>query len=139
LDAWEIVPPDPGSRAFLDGLYREFPDLRCRLSLESAAALLDYSPEGMVGRIAGRPVLLVHGEADLLVPPEESRSLFARASEPRRLVLVPGMGHFDWALPQDERFAKVMDVCSDWLAEQVSVGGECRARTTSCSTARPFG
>jgi fermentation-respiration switch protein FrsA (DUF1100 family) len=101
----------------------------CQLSLESPAALLDYSPEGLVGRIAGRPVLLVHGEADLLVPADESRSLFARAGEPRRLVLVPGMGHFDWALPQDDRFNKVMDVRGRWLAEHVSVGGESRDRS----------
>jgi pimeloyl-ACP methyl ester carboxylesterase len=130
-DAWEIVLPDPGSRAFLEGLYRDFPDLRCQLSLESAEALLDYSPEGVVGRLAGRPVLLVHGEADLLVPAEESRSLFARAGEPRQLVLVPGMGHFDWALPQDDRFDKVMDICIHWLADHLPVGGQNRDREAS--------
>jgi pimeloyl-ACP methyl ester carboxylesterase len=120
VDAWEIVLPDPASRTFLEGLYREFPDLRCQLSLESAAALIDYVPEGVVAQIAGRPVLLVHGEADLLVPAEESQSLFARAHEPRQLVLIPGMAHFDWALPQDDRFNKVMDVCGRWFGEHLS-------------------
>jgi pimeloyl-ACP methyl ester carboxylesterase len=115
VDAWEIVAPDPASRAFLDVILREFPALKCELSLEVAEALIAYCPESLVGRISPRPVLLVHGEADLLVPADESRSLFTRAGEPRELVLVPRMGHFDWAVPQDERFNRVMNILGLWL------------------------
>lgn len=117
IDAWEIVLPDPGSRAFLEEVYREFPGMKCQLALESAEALIEYCPENMVSRIAPRPVLLVHGERDRLVPVEESRSLFARAGAPRELVIVPEMGHFDWARPQDPRFDHVMETVTRWLGQ----------------------
>jgi fermentation-respiration switch protein FrsA (DUF1100 family) len=132
VDAWEIVSPDPASRAFLAAMLRDFPAMRCELSLETAEALLAYSPESVVGRIAPRPVLLLHGEADLLVPADESRSLFGRAAEPRRLVIVPGMGHFDWAVPQDQRFARVLEVVGRWLEDHLgSRSGQDENRETS--------
>lgn len=46
-----------------------------------------------VGRLAPRPVLLVHGEADEILPADCSRDLFARAGEPKRLILYPGCSH----------------------------------------------
>jgi pimeloyl-ACP methyl ester carboxylesterase len=135
VDAWEIVIPDPASRAFLEVVWREFPALKCRLSLESAEALIDYCPETWVGRISPRPVLLLHGEADLLVPVDESRSLFAQAGEPRELVLVPGMGHFDWAMPHEERFDHVMRIVSHWLGGHLAC--EPGGRETPPSPTKP--
>jgi pimeloyl-ACP methyl ester carboxylesterase len=119
VDAWDIVAPDPASRTFLEAALRAFPALKCDLSLETAEALIDYCPESLVGRISPRPVLILHGEGDLLVPVDEARSLFARAAEPRQMVLLPGMSHFDWAQPHDERFHRVMDTISGWLSDYV--------------------
>ena len=61
----------------------------------AAVAALSSQPSGAgeVGRLAPRPVLLVHGEADALLPAEGSRDLFARAREPKRLILYPGCDH----------------------------------------------
>lgn len=53
----------------------------------------DYSPERSVGAISPIPLLLMHGEADDIVPAGHSRRLFARAAEPKALWLVPGAGH----------------------------------------------
>jgi fermentation-respiration switch protein FrsA (DUF1100 family) len=116
IDAWEIVSPDPASRTFLDALYGEFPELRCELSLDSAEALVEYRPEAIVEQIAPRPVLLVHGEADMLVPIDESRRLFAACGEPRRLVAVPGMAHFDWTGPKE--LPRVMEILGDWFTSE---------------------
>jgi fermentation-respiration switch protein FrsA (DUF1100 family) len=41
------------------------------------------------------PVLIVHGEADEIVPVAHARELFAAAPEPRRLRIVAGAGHND--------------------------------------------
>ncbi|MCU0560256.1 MAG: alpha/beta hydrolase [Desulfobacterales bacterium] len=43
---------------------------------------------GRVGRI-----LVVHGDADRLVPPSHAREIFANAQEPKRLILQPGGDH----------------------------------------------
>ncbi len=117
VDAWEIIQPDEESRTFLDALYAELPQLACRLSLETADLLLGYVPELSAPEIAPRPVLLIHGENDQLVPPSESESLVAAIGESARLVSVPEMAHFDWARPGDDRYEKVLETIEEWLKE----------------------
>lgn len=39
------------------------------------------------------PVLVTHGEPDPVVPTEQGRKLFAAARAPKKLVIVPGVGH----------------------------------------------
>jgi pimeloyl-ACP methyl ester carboxylesterase len=117
VDPHEIVVPDPDSRAFLDQVAGEFPQMRCDLPLESAEALIEYSPESLVARIAPRPLLLVHGAADRLVPADESRSLAARAGPSCRLEILPGMGHFDWVLPSSPAFRRVADLAVGFFQE----------------------
>ncbi len=41
------------------------------------------------------PVLILHGEDDAIVPAEHARALSDAAPDPRRLRLVPGVGHND--------------------------------------------
>jgi alpha-beta hydrolase superfamily lysophospholipase len=43
--------------------------------------------------LVGRPVAVVHGLADRFLPPAAATALFTAAHEPRRLDLVPDMGH----------------------------------------------
>ena len=47
-----------------------------------------------VGRL-DLPKLFIHGDADVRVPPELSRRLYAAAAEPKELYLVRGAGHHD--------------------------------------------
>jgi pimeloyl-ACP methyl ester carboxylesterase len=115
VDPLEIVLPDPGSRAFLENVGREFPQMKCDLPLETAEALIEYQPEALIGRIAPRRVLLIHGENDQLVPAEESQELFKRASEPRQLELIPGMDHFDWVMPNTPGFNQVTSLLVNFL------------------------
>jgi fermentation-respiration switch protein FrsA (DUF1100 family) len=122
VDPLEIVLPDPASRAFLEGVYREFPQMACELPLETGDGLTEYRPESLVGRMAPRPVLFIHGEADRLVPADESRWLFARAGEPRRLEILPGLDHFNWVLPNNPGFRRVADLVVGFLDEAFSRG-----------------
>jgi fermentation-respiration switch protein FrsA (DUF1100 family) len=61
------------------------------------------------------PIALLHGAADRFVPASDAAELYEIAEEPRRLRIVPGMGHafvpesvpairesVDWALALDE-------------------------------------
>ena len=41
------------------------------------------------------PLLVVHGEDDMIVPVEQGRALFDAAPEPKRLRILPGVGHND--------------------------------------------
>eukprot|EP00049_Salpingoeca_infusionum_P011120 m.191574 g.191574 ORF g.191574 m.191574 type:complete len:375 (-) comp14845_c0_seq2:2066-3190(-) len=51
------------------------------------------SPRESVGRVAPRPVLLMHGTSDLVVPVEHSLQLYDAASEPKQLWVVEGAEH----------------------------------------------
>ena len=63
--------------------------------LVPAALVPDAYPSlRLIARLAA-PLLVVHGEDDVLVPVEHGRALFAAAPEPKRLRIVPGVGHND--------------------------------------------
>lgn len=55
--------------------------------LEAAGA------ERAIGRLAPRPVLLIHGDADHVIPPDNARRLYAAAKEPKALWVVPRADH----------------------------------------------
>jgi len=46
-----------------------------------------------VADLAPKPVLFVHGTADEILPDRCSHDLYARANEPKRLILYPGCRH----------------------------------------------
>src|SRR5919199_1539215 len=48
---------------------------------------------GQVGAISPRPLLLMHGTADEILPAACSRDLYQRAGEPRRLLLYENCRH----------------------------------------------
>jgi pimeloyl-ACP methyl ester carboxylesterase len=59
------------------------------------------TPGRLVHRIAPVPLLVVHGSADWLVPPHHARVLYARAGEPKSLVLVDRGLHAENMLVDD--------------------------------------
>lgn len=52
-----------------------------------------YSPANSVAAISPLPLLLIHGDQDVVVPPHHSQLLFERAKEPKQLWIIPGAGH----------------------------------------------
>ena len=46
-----------------------------------------------VGDLAGKAILLLHGDADAVTSEAGSRELYELAQEPRKLILYPGCGH----------------------------------------------
>ena len=50
-------------------------------------------PVNVVGAIAPRPLLLIHGAADSLIPVKHSEALYAAAAEPKELWIVPDADH----------------------------------------------
>jgi fermentation-respiration switch protein FrsA (DUF1100 family) len=70
------------------------------------------SPISCVSRISPRPLLLVHGEQDETVGVGHARRLYARAREPKQIVIIEGVRH---QLRQDER---AMATVTRWLKSQ---------------------
>lgn len=63
--------------------------------LEFIDDTIAFNPEWFVGHVSPRPILFITSDADRLVLPEESYELYARAGEPKRLVVLEGFGHYD--------------------------------------------
>jgi dipeptidyl aminopeptidase/acylaminoacyl peptidase len=51
------------------------------------------SPINWVDKISPRPLLLVHGDADELIPLEQAQKLYQKAKEPKELSIIPGAKH----------------------------------------------
>ncbi len=67
------------------------------------------SPLHWIGRISTRPLLLIHGDKDDLVPVEHAHRLYKHAGEPKELVIIPDAGH---RLRLEE---KAITTALDWL------------------------
>ena len=61
-----------------------------------------------------RPLLLVHGEADPVLPPGCSVAVHRIAKEPKELVVLPGTGH-----NLDEEADRAHDVVFEWLVRHM--------------------
>ena len=70
------------------------------------------APENHIGAISPRPVLLLHGDADEVVPVSHAYRLHEAAREPRKLVIIEGGAH---RLRVDQR---AMDKALEWLKRQ---------------------
>jgi pimeloyl-ACP methyl ester carboxylesterase len=69
-------------------------------------------PADVVGAIAPRPLLAVHGSADEWISPSASRLLHERAGQPSRYVEIDGANHaFAW------HRAALRDLVTGWLTE----------------------
>jgi len=51
------------------------------------------SPLKWIDKISPRPLLLIHGDQDDLVPVAHARELYKKAREPKKLAIIPGAGH----------------------------------------------
>jgi alpha-beta hydrolase superfamily lysophospholipase len=53
----------------------------------------DVRPIDVVAALAPRPLLLIHGEADTVIPVSQAHLLYQAAGEPKQLWLFPGIAH----------------------------------------------
>jgi len=71
-----------------------------------------YSPRFWIGRVAPVPVLVIHGDADRVVPAAHGERIFALAGGPKALWIVPGAGHIEALASPDVR-ARLLRFLSD--------------------------
>ena len=104
-------PAEAVARLRAQGLIRDpdFPPSLEAWSQESA----ELSPLRWIERVSPRPLLLIHGEADDLVPVDNSLTLYQRAGEPKELRLLPGATHRFRGEPE------ALQVALEWLRERL--------------------
>lgn len=113
----EILLQDRASAALSAAARAANPDAISTVPAAFIDETLSFHADWVVGRIAPRPLLLVTIEDDRLVPPEESRSLYARAGEPKKLVVLEGYGHYD--VYAEPAFGEVMAATLAWYRQHL--------------------
>ncbi len=78
---------------------------------ETAQSMFDFRADDVVGKIAPRPLLLIHAANDSVTPTEQSIEMFKRAGQPSELHLFSGLDHFLFA----ENSTRVWSVLRNWL------------------------
>ena len=78
---------------------------------ETAQSMFDFRADEVVGKIAPRPLLLIHAAKDSVTPTEQSIEMFKRAGQPAELHLFSGLDHFLFA----EKSTRVWNVLRNWL------------------------
>src|SRR5262244_2739489 len=79
---------------------------------ETAQSMFDFRADDVVGKIAPRPLLLIHAANDSVTPTEQSIELFKRAGQPAELHLFSEVDHFLFG----EDNARVWGVMRNWLS-----------------------
>ena len=64
---------------------------------ETAQSMYDFTADDVVGKIAPRPLLLLHSSVDTVTPTEQSLRMFNLASQPKDLHLFNETNHFMFA------------------------------------------
>jgi len=105
VSRYDIVPIPEHLRGHLaTNSVMEFP-------VETAQSMLDFRAEDVVGRIAPRPLLLMHAAKDSVCPSSQSIELFRRAGQPSELHLLADVDHFMFA----EGNVRARDILGGWL------------------------
>jgi uncharacterized protein len=112
-----VLLPDRQSAELAAAARRGNPGAVSEIPLEFIDDTLGFHPEWIVDKIAPRPVLFITCDDDRLVPPEESESLYARAGEPKKLIILKGWGHYE--VYTGEAFRQVIEPTLAWYREHL--------------------
>jgi dipeptidyl aminopeptidase/acylaminoacyl peptidase len=116
----EILLPDRQSADLAAKARKNNPAAVSTIPLEYVDETLEFNPEWVVDRISPRPVLFITSDDDRLVPPEESEALYARAGEPKKLVVLKGYGHYE--VYTEPAFSEVMRETLAWFRQYLGKG-----------------
>jgi dipeptidyl aminopeptidase/acylaminoacyl peptidase len=108
---FDIVPIPPGLRGNLSpGSIMEFP-------FAVVESMYTFMANEVVGKIAPRPLLLLHPARDSVTPTEQSIDLFAHAGQPTDLHLVADVDHFILS----EGNPLVVNLVRNWLEKHFPI------------------
>jgi pimeloyl-ACP methyl ester carboxylesterase len=122
IDPDEILLRDEEARAWRRAMEAEHPAMAFRTTLESAQKMIEFWPERHLPSDRPVPALFVHAGEDTMVPVDESKRMWQRAAEPKRLVVIPDIGHHE--VHRGEAFARVIAEIDGWLGEHLGSGSD---------------
>ena len=113
----DILLPDRQSAELATAARRGNPGAVSEIPLEYIDDTLGFHPEWIVDKISPRPVLFITSDDDRLVPPDESEALYAKAGEPKKLIVLKGWGHYE--VYAGEAFRQVIEPTLAWYQQHL--------------------
>jgi dipeptidyl aminopeptidase/acylaminoacyl peptidase len=117
VDRSEILLPDRQSAELAAAARAGNPGAVGAIPLEYVHETLEFHPEWVVDKISPRPVLFITSDNDRLVPSDESQALYAKAGEPKKLVVLKHWGHYE--VYTGDAFRQVMAPTLAWFREHL--------------------
>jgi dipeptidyl aminopeptidase/acylaminoacyl peptidase len=88
----------------------------CPLSLNYKNDMYEIGSVGSRASEVKVPWLLIHGDADDVIPVEDSREIYALANEPKNLIEIPGANHVFSGTGEEP----VIEAVISWLGEKLA-------------------
>ena len=88
----------------------------CPLSLKYKNDMYEIGSVGSRASEVKVPWLLVHGDADDVIPVEDSREIYALANEPKKIIEIPGANHVFSGAGEEPMIEGVIS----WLGEKLA-------------------
>ncbi len=120
VDPDEILVRDEEAREWRRRVEAQYPHMAFRTTLESAEMIVRFRPELHLPYSPSKPVMFIHAGEDAMIPVSESEGMWRRASDPKNLVVIPGIGHHE--VHSGAAFVEVVAHVCDWLGEHMRGG-----------------
>ena len=117
----DILLPDRQSAELAAAARKDNPAAVGTIPVEYVDDTIGFNPEWIVDQISPRPILFITSLDDGLVPPEESEKLYEHAGEPKKLVVLKGVGHYE--VYAEPAFSEVMKETLDWYQTYLPAKG----------------
>jgi hypothetical protein len=118
IDPDEILLRDEEARSWRRAMEARYPHMAFRTTLESAQKIVDFVPERSLPFASPTGALFIHAADDSMVPVDESTVMWNRADEPKKRVIIPGIGHHQ--VHTGEAFQLVIGHVDSWLDEHLA-------------------
>jgi dipeptidyl aminopeptidase/acylaminoacyl peptidase len=86
-------------------------------NFDTVESMYNFRAKDVVGKIAPRPLLLLHSSEDSVTPTEQSIDLFQHSKRPTDLHLVPDVDHFMFS----QKNPRVITIIREWLEKYFPV------------------
>ncbi len=115
VDPFDIYPLDEQSRTYVDEILRTTPGYQAETySMELADSLLRWNVEAYATSMQ-LPLLIAHGDSNLLHPTLEAKSLYDAYAGPKELYWIKEAGHTEFMHDADPRFQALAAHVGSWI------------------------
>ncbi len=119
IDPSSILLRDEEAQAWRRQMEEQYPQMAFHTTLESAEKIVGFAPERSLPFPTEISALFIHAGEDSMVPVSESVSMHGRAAEPKKLVVIPDIGHHE--VHEGDAFRQIIGEVDAWLTDQLGV------------------